>query len=174
MNIVMVGARAFPVVQAGVALCDLLATLPRDAVIFTRGAERGVDAFVAEAASIMDFKVKRFPAEGGASNFIRDVEMVKDADAVYAFFEADHIGEGGTQHVVDKALDQHKRTYCYTWNGGSLVLVGSSDGEDHPEHDEEADRSATEGAGEAAPEQFEYGGTHEEERGRPVWPGKGR
>jgi len=47
MNIVMVGARAFPIIKAGVEVCQFLETLPRDAVICTRGAERGVDAFIA-------------------------------------------------------------------------------------------------------------------------------
>ena len=173
MNIVMVGARAFPIIKAGVEICDLLGKLSRDTVICTRGGEHGPDAFIAEAAKAMGFTVRRFPGEGGASNFIRDVEMVNAADAVYAFFEADHIGEGGTQHVVEKSLDQHKRTYSYTWTDrGGLVVVGSHDGEDHPGHDEEADPGDAEVTGEAAPEQLEYGGSFEEERRRPVWPGK--
>ena len=130
MNIVMVGARAFPIIKAGVEICDLLGKLSRDTVICTRGGEHGPDAFIAEAAKAMGFTVRRFPGEGGASNFIRDVEMVNAADAVYAFFEAEHIGEGGTQHVVEKSLDQRKRTYSYTWTSrGGLTLVGGDDGD---------------------------------------------
>ena len=172
MNIVMVGARAFPIIKAGVEVCQFLETLPRDAVICTRGGERGVDAFIAEAAGVMGFTVRRFPAEGGASNFVRDVEMVKAADAVYAFFEADHVGEGGTQHVVEKSLDQHKRTYSYTWTPrGGLTLIGGDDGEDiAADHEAAADREA-EVPREDPSERAKYRSQSPEERGRPVWPG---
>jgi hypothetical protein len=127
MNIVMVASRAFPTIKAGMDLCELLGTFDRSDTIHTRTAVGGGDAFIAEAATVMGFTVRRWKGEGGASNYIRDVEMVKQANVVYAFFGVDSVGEGGTQHVIDKSLDQHKRTYSYVWDG-RLVLVGSSDG----------------------------------------------
>jgi hypothetical protein len=173
MNIVIVGARAFPIIKAGVAVCDLLASFsPEKDLIHTRGGERGPDAFVAEAAGVMGFKVRRWPAEGGASNFVRDVEMVKAADVVYAMFEADHVGEGGTQHVVEKSLDQHKRTYSYTWTDrGGLTLIGTDDGAGIAGHDEATVDGEAAVSREDASERAKYRSQSPEERGRPVWPG---
>jgi hypothetical protein len=130
MNIVMVGARAFPVIKAAVELAELLATFDKDKdVIHSRGGDHGTDAFIIEAAKIMGFETRRWAGEGGASNYVRDVNMVKVADVVYAFFEAESIGEGGTQHVVDKGLDQRKSVRSYTWDG-RLSLLGSVDAGD--------------------------------------------
>ncbi len=154
MNIVMVGARAFPIIKAGVVIAELLATFDKTQdTIHTRTGKAGPDAFIAEAATIMGFTVRRWKGEGGASNYIRDVDMVKDADVVYAFFDEDHIGEGGTQHVVDKSLDQSKRTLTYIFDGRNLVLVGSADpGEGELDHHEVPAWGVSEVSREEAPE----------------------
>lgn len=169
MNIVMVGARAFPIIKAGVAIAELLATFNKDEdTIHTRTGDSGPDAFIAEAAGIMGFKTRRWKGEGGASNYIRDVDMVKQADIVYAFFDADHVGEGGTQHVIDKSLDQHKRTLSYIWDG-HLVLIGSADpGEGAPGDHAEAAWGVSKVPGEAAAERTRSRSASPEERG-PVW-----
>lgn len=154
MNIVMVGARAFPIIKAGVVIAELLATFDKTRdTIHTRTGKTGPDAFIAEAATIMGFTVRRWKGEGGASNYIRDVDMVKEADVVYAFFDEDHIGEGGTQHVVDKALDQHKRTLTYIFNGRTLDLVGSADpGDGEPDGYAEAAWGVSQVTREEAPQ----------------------
>ena len=168
MNIVMVVARDFPVVKAGMDLCELMATFDRaTTIIHTRTAKEGGDRFVAEAAVIMGFSVKKWPGEGGAANYIRDVDMVKQADIVYAFFEADHVGEGGTQHVVDKALDQHKRVISFTWDR-RLHIVGSDDGTHYPLDDEEVPHGETEVVGEAPEKRTGNSGESSEEGGRRV------
>lgn len=166
MNIVMVAARAFPVIKAGLDLCELMATFDRTATIHTRNAKGGPDQFIAEAARTMGFSVRTWVGEGGASNYIRDVDMVREADVVYAFFEADHVGEGGTQHVIDKALDQRKAVISYVFDRG-LVIVGSYDGEDRAADDEGGIGGSPEIPGKAA-EEFPGGsgeGSEEREMG---------
>lgn len=130
MNIVMVAARNFPTIKAAPDLCRFIEQFDRERdVIYTRMAKGGPDQFIAEAAKLLGYKVRGWKGEGGPSNYIRDVEMVENADVVHAFFAEDHVGEGGTQHVVDKSLDQGKLTYSYIWtNRYGITLVGSSDG----------------------------------------------
>lgn len=163
MNIVMVAARAFPVIRAGLDLCEFMATFDRTATIHTRSAKGGPDQFIAEAARTMGFDVRTWVGEGGASNYIRDVEMVRGADVVYAFFDADHVGEGGTQHVIDKALDQGKAVVSYVFDRG-LVIVGSYDSEDRAADDASGLGRPPEVSGEAA-EEFPGGGSEGPEEG---------
>jgi hypothetical protein len=170
MNIVMVGNRTFPVIKAAIELAELLATFDREKdTIHSRGSH-GTDEFIIEAAKVMGFQTKTWPGKGGADNFIRDVEMVKAADIVYAFFEADSVGEGGTQHVLDKALDQRKPIRSYTFDH-RLILVGSSDaGEDHGGPTEDPADGLSALSGEEAEERTGSGGeVSESRRGRPSW-----
>jgi len=68
------------------------------------------------------------PDEGGREAvFLRDVEMVRQADAVVAFFSPDLMMAGGTGHVVEKAMDADRAVYAYSvldqhrvdWVGGN-------------------------------------------------------
>ena len=104
MRVAIIGSSTFPVVQCAVEIAQFIKTFPPDTEFLTRGAE-GFDRFAAEAASIMGYKVTKFPGKGGAFNFERDVDIVRLADRIEAFYDAERIGEGGTGHIVEKALD---------------------------------------------------------------------
>lgn len=67
------------------------------------------------------------PEPGGrAQVFHRDVAMVGRSDLVLAFFADDQM-TGGTEHVVEKAIDQRVPVYSYGIRDGQLVLIGSYD-----------------------------------------------
>lgn len=90
---------------------------------------RPFEALVASLGNVLSLTVTSYQPEPGgrAQVFLRDVEMVQDADEVVAFFPADAEMSGGTGHVVEKALDQKRRVRAYAIVGGRPVLIGSED-----------------------------------------------
>ena len=70
------------------------------------------------------------PEPGGrASVFNRDITMVGKSDLVLAFFADDQMS-GGTEHVVEKAMDQWIPVYSYGVRDDHYVLIGSFDPDD--------------------------------------------
>jgi hypothetical protein len=163
-KVAIVGAREFPVIQAAPDIFDWLKAFPFSDTIFTRGS-KGFDAVLTEGARFMGYTVVEMKGTGGADNYIRDVKLVQTVDEVHAFFEMDHIGEGGTQHVIDKALDNGVPSYSYIWDGRQLVLIGSDDGASAPSGDEGAAPGVPEAPGPEAPES-----AGPSSKGPPVWP----
>ena len=115
----------------GAAIVDLVRDLGPDIVLLTRGSGE-VDHFIATIAPLLELRCFMFPAEGGASNFLRDIELVRSCDEVIAICsrrDLEKKAESGTLHVVAKALDQEKRVRLYTvLDDGSLVGVAENDG----------------------------------------------
>jgi hypothetical protein len=67
------------------------------------------------------------PEPGGRSAvYNRDITMVGKSDLVLAFFAGD-VMSGGTEHVVEKAMDQWVPVYSYGIRDGRHVLIGSFD-----------------------------------------------
>jgi hypothetical protein len=164
-KVAIVGAQRFPVIAAGPAIFDWLKeTVPLGTTIYTRGS-KGFDRYLAEGARFMGYTVVEMPGSGGADNYVRDVRLVETVDEVYAFFEADHIGEGGTQHVIDKALDQRRPSHSYIWDDRALVLVGSDDGAGDPDDDAPPFGEPPEAPGEEPEEPAGEGSSSS-----PVWP----
>lgn len=164
----IVGAREFPVVHAGPALFEWLAgKFPiATTTIYTRGS-RGFDDYLGEGARYMGYTVIELRGTGGAANYIRDAQLVTAVEEVHAFFAPDHLGEGGTQHVIDKALDARKPSYSYTYlpgRPGAIDLIGSDDGEGFFDEGPGGDAGETQAAGEAASERAE-----QVRRGAPGW-----
>lgn len=91
---------------------------------------RPFEALVSSIATALGYEVKTFsPGPGGrAATFSRDVEAVAAADRVIAYFPADDEMEGGTGHVVDKALDQERPCEAYVLDGDEIRLFGSGEG----------------------------------------------
>lgn len=164
MNIALIGSSDFPVIQCGIEIARFIKELPPDTIILTRNA-KGFDAFAAEVARQLDRNVVEYPGKGGMANYERDVQLARDADKVIAFFSEGKVGQGGTQHVIDKALDLGKPVESYAPLGRGFVLVGSDDA--RPGQSGGGRRGAfrsAEGPGEEAPER-----PREERRGPPVW-----
>ena len=67
------------------------------------------------------------PGPGGRSAvYNRDVTMVGRSELVLAFFAGGEMS-GGTEHVVEKAIDQWVPVYSYGVRDGKHVLIGSHD-----------------------------------------------
>ena len=58
--------------------------------------------------------------------FNRDVAMVGRSDCVLAFF-AEEVMSGGTEHVVEKAIDQTVPVYSYGLRDGHFIRIGEHD-----------------------------------------------
>lgn len=88
---------------------------------------RAFEVLVGSLAIPLGFEVSWWTPEPGgrAEVFVRDVDMVKEADQVVAFFPEGAEMTGGTGHVVEKALDQKKPVRAYAVVDGELILVGA-------------------------------------------------
>lgn len=128
-RIAVVGSRSFPLTpEVGAEIVDVLRAYPAGTVFLTRGSE-GFDTFLMSIAPIIGYTAVAYPSTGGASNFLRDVQLVTDADEVVAFLDPDSLTDmnTGTAHVLSKALDQRKPTRAYSVANRSLVYAGSTD-----------------------------------------------
>ena len=68
------------------------------------------------------------PELGAGSVFLRDNELVAASDLVLAFFAPGHHMEGGTGHVVERAIDSGVPVYSWVV-GDDISRVGESDPE---------------------------------------------
>lgn len=59
-------------------------------------------------------------------NFERDVAMAGMADVVLALFPEEEM-LGGTEHLVEKAIDQGIPVYSYGVRDGQLIRIGEHD-----------------------------------------------
>jgi hypothetical protein len=67
--------------------------------------------------------------KGRAGTYERDIDMVAGADLVLGIFESDAIMEGGTGHVIEKAIDQNVPAVAYSLDGTQLNRVGEHEPE---------------------------------------------
>ena len=66
---------------------------------------------------------------GRGAVFQRDYEMVSRADVVLCYFDTTSMS-GGTQHVVEAAIDRETPVYAWGFTGKSFERVGEFDRED--------------------------------------------
>jgi len=127
-KVAVVGSTSFEITTPiGAQIVDLVRHLG-DVLLLTRGTGE-VEHFIATIAPLLDLRCFAYPAQGGADNWIRDVELVRDADEVIAIVSRADLEakrETGTLHVVEKALDQEKPVRMYTEVAGSLVYAAAS------------------------------------------------
>lgn len=135
-RVCIVGARSFPH-NGAPFIWHIIEELDNDAVVLVRSAGWGgpssvVDAYVRQCAEQRGLTIQlcspQLPGREGV--FHRDNEMVAAADRVVAFYDPEHIGEGGTGHVVEAALRANKPVTAWTVRDGTLVYVGDLDGPD--------------------------------------------
>lgn len=127
LRVAVCGSRSFPLsVAVATEVVNILRAYPEGTVFLTRGSE-GFDQFVLRACELLEVPVEVRTASGGASNWDRDVALVRDSTEVLVFLDPGslHNENTGTSHVLAKALDQKKRTQAYSANGDALVYVGS-------------------------------------------------
>ena len=129
-KVVMVGSSNFPL-DAGITsqVVEVLQGFPPDTLILTRGSD-GLDQFIMSATQVLGFRCFTYPAAGGADNWNRDVEMVRDGTEVHAFLSLEDFERAdrmtGTYHVIEKALDQKRPTTAYVAIDGQLIAAGET------------------------------------------------
>ena len=129
-KVVIVGSTKFTVTTPiGAQIVDLIRHMGEDVVLLTRGTGE-IEHFIATVAPLLDLRCLSYPAQGGPDNWVRDVELVNDADEVIAIVAREDLEnnhrESGTLHVVEKALDQGKPTRLFTEVDGTLVYAAAS------------------------------------------------
>ena len=112
---------------------DFLKQLPIDSVILLRSGNSTrpgrFERIVAQCCMElwMSYRWVKPEGDGGrGSTFDRDVSMVGASDVVLAFF-AEESMSGGTEHVVEKAIDQRVPVYSYGVVDGELIRIGEND-----------------------------------------------
>jgi hypothetical protein len=144
MKVAIAGSRRLPKGHAPLLLVTFMAKLPDRSVILLRRSmgfdpPGAFEADVSMLAAFLRFDVEWFRPEptamttGRASVYRRDIEMVERSDLVILFFAADEVAEGygGTQHLLDKALDANRPCYAYSVDEfGTIDRVGEYD----PDH----------------------------------------
>lgn len=66
------------------------------------------------------------PMGGREATYLRDVAMTRRADLVLCFFAGQHM-EGGTEHVVEKALDAGTPVYSWGRDRDCFIRIGEHD-----------------------------------------------
>jgi hypothetical protein len=108
-------------------------SLPTSATILLRRGNKSepgmFEQVMAKLASVLWINVEWFrpqPTEGRAGTYLRDVEYVRQADLVLAYFSTREMS-GGTGHVVEKAVDQDVPVYAYGFDGQRFGRIGEHD-----------------------------------------------
>lgn len=125
------------------AILAIVSTLPEDAEVAVRGPKLVEPSRGEQFATVLEEWAWRItsatgrvpqiyrPKEGNGRQgvFLRDYDLVDQAEHVYAYFHPSKVMDGGTGHVVKAALDRNIPVEAWTIDGeGQLVLVGSDDG----------------------------------------------
>lgn len=126
MNVAVVGSRSFPIRRGAGYVFEVISHLSPVDKVLVRPSE-GVDFLAKVIAEALGIEVVVFRSMGGREeNFKRDASLVDYADRVEAFFDPEHVMEGGTGHIVEVAQRMRKPVRAWTVDGDELVLVGSS------------------------------------------------
>jgi hypothetical protein len=137
MKVAIGGSRKLPDGTAKRVLADFIENIGKDVLIMVRSPmSRPPGAFedqTAVMAITKGLKVEyRRPKPtdahpGRASVYLRDYDMVQDADLVVLFFTPDDAvsGYSGTAHLLDKALDAGVPVTAWmVYEDGSVVRIG--------------------------------------------------
>lgn len=116
-------------------LLNIIEKIPDPTVILRRGRETEpgpLESEIAAECRAVGIPIEwRVPAGGGREEvFFRDLDMVTKADLVLAVFSPERAMQGGTGHVVDKAIDLRVPAYAFTFAEGPLERLGEFDPDD--------------------------------------------
>lgn len=127
LTVAVAGSRSFPLSpKIGEAVVNLLRAYPEGTLFLTRGSE-GFDQFVLRACDILGLPVEVREAEGGASNWLRDAALARECSEGLVFLDPRTLDreDTGSAHLLEKLLDQKRKTQAYSASGDTLVYVGS-------------------------------------------------
>lgn len=121
--------------HAAYHLLDIIEKVDSPTVILRRGRETEpgpIEAEIASECRAMGVPIEwRVPAPGGRDEvYYRDLDMVTKADLVLAVFSPERTMEGGTAHVVEKAIDLRVPAYAFSYDRHGLERVGEFDPDD--------------------------------------------
>lgn len=132
MKIAMVGARALDLLVVAEHVAETLQGLPEGSTVLLRrgriSAPGDFEVFTQALCLHLGINYQWCqPDEGGREAvYLRDIEMVAQADRVVAYFAPGSEMDGGTGHVVEKAIDADRMVDAYVarphrgvdWFGG--------------------------------------------------------
>lgn len=133
MMLAIAGSRRVSLPWVAAPLMQLVAELPSTSIVLLRKPRNGPpNPFEAEVEHLVRLRglVPLFMVPEAGRNrtgtFIRDIELVDNADAVLVFLSPDEdpLGEGGTAHVLQKAIDAGKPLYAYAVMSDGLEWLG--------------------------------------------------
>lgn len=142
MKVIVAGSRQLPKGLAPRLLIRFLSRLDEKAIVLLR---RGISTrpgpFEQDVAHICEIIHQpyewRIPqpdehVKGRATVFVRDIDMVSESDLVLAFFTAEEaMDDGGTTHLVEKAVDAGVPVYAFAFEPhGRVDRVGEYDPDD--------------------------------------------
>lgn len=144
MKIAVGGSRKLPRGVASRALVRFLASLPQGTtILLRRGIYTQPGPFEQEVAELCDYLqlpvawCEPRPTEkvqGRGSVFVRDMDMVAEADLVLTFVAAGEAEyeSSGTRHLMEKAFEADRPLYGYTVteDGLSVERWGDNDPDD--------------------------------------------
>lgn len=121
--------------DAAEAITPFLMFFPGAIVLMRRprgGSPARFEARVAKLCHHIGLKVEWWrPAPGGRSEVMyRDIDMAASADLVVGVFAPEAPMEGGTAHVIDKAVDRRVPAYGLVYEMGEFRRLGEYD----PDH----------------------------------------
>jgi len=135
MFLAVAGSRHVEMGWVASPLMQLVATLPEDTTLLLRkGRSRPPQKFEAMVELLATFRgllaLYLMPEAGRnrTGTFIRDIELVDHADAVLVFLDPseDPFGDGGTAHILQKAVDANKPLYAYAVHHDGLQWIGGA------------------------------------------------
>lgn len=133
MNVAMAGSHDLPLSKAANGILKVLVGLPPNTkLLLRRGKHTPPGPFERLVAQLCDSLAIEYewrrPQEGGRSaTYLRDVSMADAADGVIAFFHPERIMDGGTGHLVEKAMDAGRPVWAMTVGDEGLERVGEID-----------------------------------------------
>lgn len=85
--------------------------------VLISGGAKGVDTWAEEVADMMHWKKQIIKPDwnkhGKSAGFIRNEQIIKEADIIYAFWDG---GSKGTKHDIDLAIKYNKPMNIYVRN----------------------------------------------------------
>ena len=104
MKIAIVGSRDFPNLDKVISKVQYLKELYQDDLVIISGGARGVDLTAQKEAERLGIKTEIFPADwdkhGKAAGMIRNHDIVKACDKVYAFWDGSSRGTLNTMNIA--------------------------------------------------------------------------
>ena len=128
-------ARLLPIAPIADHLVHELAALPPDTTVLLRKPKtrppEPFEATVSEVCESLGIPIEWWFPEGRGreATYKRDVDMVRDAVMVVGYFDSETVMEGGTGHVLERAIADEIPCQAWVWDRPEEALgwLGGND-----------------------------------------------